>query len=467
MTPTVRLILAFTALFLMLLMTLAWAEANGFVSARVTTLWAKAIVLHGGPEGFRATDGFYPPFPYLLTLMLQGLTGGLTVPIPFVLAAGLGAGLSLMWFFNLRKKGGLSPGAAIAVTLLLVVNPFFLRAVADGPETVLLLIGTWVYARGIVNLRLSGNAPDMMKVAVGLLLLTLSHSYGLLICAGAMPAVILAARPSMLVASPLGYLVSMFFPVVAAVGSLMFISAIFDSALVPPLWDANTPASVVPLLLTPLGLVPVALVAVFRTVQSPPHFMPLLAAVLTFVGAYVLNMVFVVEADPGIALAPLLSVMAVAFRFWPAGPLRTPNMIALPALAVATALTTVQGIASGETAQWYGAVLRQDSQPPSSTAGVAAFLGDKTGIMVDVERNADIVTALGGVDRLVVSGQAVYDLALQGGRLSADYLLTPKQTTVAGDRILRSFPRLKTDTLPRYAQIYEDDYWRVFEKVAP
>ena len=77
------------------------------------------------------------------------------------------------------------------------------------------ILGTWLFARGIVNLRLTGNAPDMMKVAVGLLVVALSDSYGLMLCLGAMPFMIVAARPSMIAASSTGYLVAMFYPVLA------------------------------------------------------------------------------------------------------------------------------------------------------------------------------------------------------------------------------------------------------------
>lgn len=128
----------------------------------------------------------------MLALFVQPFTGAMAVPGPFLIAAALGAGLLLVWYVNLRDTAGFSRAASLACVALLALNPFFLRAVAEGGEALLTLLGTWVFARGIVNLRLTGNAPDMMKVAVGMLVVSLSSSYGLMICLGSLPFMIVA-----------------------------------------------------------------------------------------------------------------------------------------------------------------------------------------------------------------------------------------------------------------------------------
>ena len=63
MTRLTGTLVAFVSLFLLLLMTLAWTEMHGFVSARTTELWAKAIVQVDGPAVFKSTEAFYPPLP--------------------------------------------------------------------------------------------------------------------------------------------------------------------------------------------------------------------------------------------------------------------------------------------------------------------------------------------------------------------------------------------------------------------
>jgi hypothetical protein len=466
MNPVIHYAAIWTALTTLLLSALAWTEANGFVSERVTNLWAKAIVLIEGPSGYRATDAFYPPFPYALTLITQGLTGGTSVPIPLLLSAGFGAVLLIIWYRNLRDKGGFGALASGVAVFLLAANPFFVRALAEGPEAILLLTGTWIYTRGIVNLRLSGNAPDMMKVAVGLLIVSLSHSYGLLICAGAMPCIIIAARPSMLAASPWGYLVSMFFPVAMAAASLLFISAIFNSSLIPLISSAALPTSLDSHLVVLSGIVPVVVIAVFRTIKSSRHFMPLLAAMGTILGAYILNINYRIEADPIIAIAPMLSVIPVAMRFWPPVPLRTTNMIALLSVSFMTCLTFIGSIKNEGTAAWYRAVTMRGDDVPLPTQAVGAFLGDKNDIMVDVERNPQIVTALGTVDNLILAGTPTYEIALRGGRITASYIVTQNVDGDANtkDRVLLGFPRLNVDMQPNYRIVFEDAGWRVFQR---
>ena len=466
MTRQVSGLFSFAALFLGLLASLGWAEAQGFVSSDVTALWSRAIVQVDGPAHFKSVDAFFPPVPFALSIVLQWILNGTMVPVPFILSALLGAALLLLWFFNLRDNGVFSLAGSLATVALLGLNPFFLRAVADGPQTVLTILGTWVFTRGIVNLRLTGNAPDMMKVAVGLLIVALSDSFGLMICLGALPFMIVAARPSMLTASSTGYLVAMFYPVVAGIGSLMFVSTIFNSRLIPLLIEEPAPATWATHALILLGMLPVAATAILRNVLLPRLFMPLIAAMATVCGAYLLNAFFHLEGDQTMAFAPMLGVVAVAVRFWPPLPLREPIVLTLLALGVVVSAIAFQAIPLHETRAWVSAVRGDGAGTSSSTQDLSMFLQDKSGIMVDVERNPEIVTAMGGVDSLIVSGEPLYDWALGGGLPQAGYILVPAGTNPNGtsDRILRRFPGLDRGRLAGYHEVFQNAHWRVFER---
>jgi hypothetical protein len=458
---------AFTLLFLGLLLTLAWTHAHGFISERVTVLWSKAIMQIDGAAGFNSTDAFFPPLPYVLTIALQWLTNGPSVPTPFLLSAGLGASMVIMWYRNLRYNGGISAITSLLAVILLIVNPFFLRSLAEGPEAVLTLIGTWIFARGIVNLRLAGNAPDMMKVAVGLLIVSLSNSYGLLICLGSLPFMIIAARPSMLVASPFGYLIAMFYPVVAAILALVFISKIFDSSLMPLLTEEPVTIPITSHLVILAGLVPMAFVAALRNLFTPHFVMPLIASFGTVLGAYWLNSMFYVESDPLLAIAPMLSVLVVAIRFWPPMRLQEPIILTLLLLSLILSFFSLRVSPNAEAQNWLFTFRGNNLQIADLTRDVSTFLEGNYGIMVDVERNPEIVPTIDDMGRFIVAGETTYDWALEGGFLRANYVLVknvPKDAIVT-DRILRRFPQLSTNEMPLYRQVFSNEQWRVFERI--
>ncbi len=466
MTRTATWLAAGLPVFLALLLCLGWTEAQGFTSDDVTELWATAIVQIDGPGTFTASDAFYPPVPYALTLALQSWPGDHLVPVPFILAAVAGALILLLWFANLHRVAGMSVAGSLLAVALLGLNPFFLRALADGPETILTILGTWLFARGIVHLRLTGNAPDMMKVAVGLMIVALSDSYGLLISLGALPFLIVAARPSMITASASGYLFAMFYPVAAAIGSLYFVSLIFNSSLVPQLLETPNPVGTAEHLLILSGLGPIVIVAALRNIRTPRLFMPVMAAAGTIGGAYLLNLGLNVEGDPLIAMAPMLGVAVTALRFWPSGRLREPVIVALLAFALAQSVLIMRLTSVPETRDWARAISGQGTQADQPTQQAAAFLTGRSGIMLDVERNPDMVTTLHNVRGLLIAGQPAYDWALEGGLPQARYILVPRMAEgeTVTDRVLRRFPALAQNRLSGYSEIYENSRWRVFEK---
>ena len=455
---------ALCSLFLLLMASLAWSEAHGFLSDDVTHLWAETILQIDGPAEFMSTDAFYPPVPFTMSLLLYAVVGDLGVPMPFVISAGLGAVLLVLWFRNLSQRGAFSTAASLAAVALLGVNPLFLRAVADGPGTVLTILGIWIFTRGLVNLRLTGNAPDMMKVAVGTILVALSDGFGLLLCLGALPFMIVAARPSMIAASSTGYLVAMFYPIAAAVGSLLFTSMIFDSVLVPNLFEPATPLDLSQHLWVLAGLLPMTVIAVLRNVMLPRVFMPLLAALGTVCGAYGLNLFYQLESDPAMAIAPLLGVAVTAVRYWPLLPLRTAILLTLLAASFFLSALSLRESGTPETRRWLQAMRGENTDNYDHTLQTAIFLREKSGIMLDVERNPHIVVALGGLERLLVAGQREYDWAMQGGMPTAPYVLVPTapegaQTT---DRVLRRFPQIKAGRLAGYEELHANAQWRVF-----
>lgn len=456
------------ALSLFLMVPLLWVEANGFISASAVETAARAILLADGPAVFRATDAFYPPIPFTVALVLQAAIGG-GAQIPILMSAVTGAVLLYLLYGNFVEKAAYPPLEAAILVLLIAINPLFLRALSEGSDVLLLVIGVWIYGRGLVNLRLTGAAPDMMKVAVGLLIIPLSQGYGLLIAVGTLPFLVLAARPSIFVVSPVGYLVSMFFPVVAAIGSLLFVSAVlkttFFSAQIAAgkgdLGWISLAALAAPLL--------VLTVVLGRLAPWPRYWMPLLALTAALVAAAALNQVYEIEPDPVLTAVPLIGAVAVALRLWPASGLRFWIAAALLLLSVPVAIWSIRAYGEHESQAWLDAASgRGIMDPLRADRAAALFIAKLDGVIADVERHPGLVTTMGDISSLVVAGQPGYDFALAGGHPSSGYLAVRKdpEMLVTSDRLMRTFPHLENNVPSGYELVYDNEGWRVFRVIA-
>lgn len=468
MSGVMRFLAIILALSLCLTVPLLWVEANGFISASVVETAARAILLADGPAVFRATDAFYPPIPFTMALVIQATIGGGAL-IPSVMSAVTGAVLLYLLYGNFIEKAAYRPLEAMILVLLIAINPLFLRALSEGSDVLLLIIGVWIYGRGLVNLRLTGAAPDMMKVAVGLLIIPLSQGYGLLIAAGTLPFLVLAARPSIFVVSPVGYLVSMFFPVVAAIGSLLFVSAVlkttfFSARIAAGTGDAgwiSLAALAAPLL--------VLAVVLARLAPWPRYWMPLLALTAALVGAAALNQVYGIEPDPVLTAIPLIGAVAVALRLWPTSELRFWIAAALLLLSVPVAAWSIRAYGGHESQAWLDAASGRGTMDPLQADRAAAlFIARLDGVIADAERHPGLVTTIGDISLLVVAGQPGYEFALAGGRPSSGYLAVRKdpEMLVTSDRLLRAFPDLEKNVPSGYELIYDIQGWRVFRIVA-
>lgn len=465
MSGVLRFLAIILVLSLCLMAPLLWVEANGFVSASVVETAARAILLADGPAVFRATDAFYPPIPFTVALVLQATIGGGDALIPILMSAVTGAALLYLLYSNFVEKAAYRPDEAVILVLLIAINPLFLRALSEGSDVLLLAIGVWIYGRGLVNLRLTGAAPDMMKVAVGLLLIPLSQGYGLLIAAGTLPFLVLAARPSIFVVSPMGYLMSMFFPVVAAIGSLLFVSVVlkttfFSSRIAAGPGDAGWAALAA--LAAPLMILVMVLA---RLAARPRYWMPLMALTAALVGAAALNQVYGIEPDPVLTAIPLIGAVAVALRLWPASGLRFFIAAALLLLSVPVAAWSIRTYGGPESQIWLDAVSgRGTLDSLSADRAAARFIAELDGVITDAERHPGLVTTLGDISPLVVAGQPGYDLAVAGGRPSGGYIAVRKEPgmLVTSDRLLRAFPDLEKKVPSGYELVYDKLGWRVF-----
>ncbi|MWD26393.1 hypothetical protein E0K89_002770 [Aquicoccus sp. SCR17] len=465
MTRATGFLLGWAALATALLAPLLWVEAHGFLSGAVIADWGRAILQVDGPALFRATDPLYPPLPKVLTLAVQGVAGRPGLPTPHIVSLAVGGLTLLVWFGEFRRRGRYSAPVAAALVLLLALNPVFLRALSEGPGAVFLVLGTWLYARSLLDLRQSGTAPDMMKVAIGLLVVSMAHPFGLLIAMGSLPVIVLAARPSMIAASSLGFMVSMFFPAAAAVASLLFVSLVLGStflALEP------TPAGLAPLdeLSLPLLTGAMAVIVLARLVPAPRRMLPLLAAMAGLLGAILLNFVFRFESDPALLAAPMLGLLAAALPLSPVNRVRGAAMTAFLLLALPLNGWGLATFGAELDRRWLEAALGHDlGDPLRRERALAAFLRDREGVLLDAERHPGLIAVLGGTRGLVIAGQTSYELAALGGRPRAGYIAVraPEGSTGGRDRLLAAQPQLSISAPGGYRLAYQSGPWRVFE----
>ena len=137
------------------------------------------------------------------------------------------------------------------------------------------------------------------------------------------------------------------------------------------------------------------------------------------------------------------------------------------ALSLLTSALVMRHVAHNETRVWTNAMLGKENAASRPTQEVVSFLRDKSEIMVDVEKNPQIVVGLGNIDRLVIAGEPAYDWALEGGVPRTNYIVVPRQAEgqITADRILRRFPQLRLSQLPGYEEVFQNSQWLVFERI--
>ena len=293
----------------------------------------------------------------------------------------------------------------------------------------------------------------------------MSHELGVLFALATLPALVLAARPSLLLVSPSGYLVSMFFPVVAAVLSLFFISAVLktDFFAVQLLSPDSTWAGAT--FLAILCLLPVPLMVILRLLPQARFSMPLAGIVLTLAGMALLNRVYPVQPDPVLVAAPALGAIPVAARWWTRTSLRSTPLAALLLLSGMLGGWALGALGAAESRAWLQAASgRTVTNSVAQAAQVAAFLRDREEVLADVERHPDLVAALGHARNFIAAGDPAYDRVLFGGRPAGAFIVVgvDQNEPVVRDRLLRALPRLQNNRDSRFDLVYDTGNWMVY-----
>ena len=443
-----------------------WLQINGFVSDSAVQLWSKAILQMDGPSGFKSSEALYPPLPFFVTMVLHNIVGPHSIPIPTLFAALVVGLFAALAYKDLRGEPNYRPLAAGFVVLLTFANPLLLFLVSQAPEMALLCLGYWIFAWGLVKLRIRGNAPDMMRVGVGLVVVGLSSSYGILICLAAIPFLAITAPPKALIASPFGTLLALVFPVGFAIGSLLFLGFVFDTPLIAQNFVVEEGGSTRLVLAAFLIAAYPGLLAAAVHMRAGTFALPIIGAVGTIGAAMALDFSLGYLGDPLLAATPLIMLGLIMARVWPQARLRAVSVIAVLAVAWVASYGLISRSAQTNAVNWTAAMWGQGPSMKSDNDRVADFLRGRTGVMLDAESHPQLIVALRDVDNLSIAGASEFELVMSGGRPQLPYIVVQADpdAPIVKDRVLQRFPNI-LDTPPRgYFLVFEHGTWRVFER---
>ncbi|MCW7545616.1 hypothetical protein N7I30_17600 [Aurantimonas litoralis] len=476
MIAALRLLAIWAVFFLVCLAALLWTAAHGYVSSGVLASSGQAILAAEGRDSFGAVATAYPPLPYLLSLG-TALVGDPS-QLPALTAAALAGGLFAVVVASSLGSAGIGRATTAIITLLLVANPLFLRALADGPGLVLLVTSVFMFAAGFIGLRADGTASNVMTLAFALALMAFSHPYGIALALAALPLLALASAPHLIERTPGSLYLSLLFPLGFAFLAFAYVGQVFADAPWAFLGTLAAPFDVYALPQTPGqaalrmigGLVVCAPVLIFATVRAgrnPALFVPMIALLSLPILGFALSGLLGARFDPTVALAPVLG-LAAAFTIFASGNSR--RMMRTSLFLAAGLVGSVFWLAdnpTADTAAWRDAALGRSEAAPTPLGQLAGFLASRSEILVDANAYPELVALRGTGAGLVVPGSTRFELDLLAARLQTRFVAVrdPAADIVVRDRINQAFPRLFRNGARDYGLVYHFEGWRVYERL--
>ena len=466
MTQTLRFITTWVLFATAFLGLAGWLHYNGFLSESTVRIWSKVILQLDGPPGFQSSESLYPPLPLFVSMILHKIIGASGIPIPTlsgVLAASL---VAACIFLRMTEHGKYRHTTAFLVLALMLGNPVSLYAITGTSEVSFLFLGLWTTTNGLFRLRRTGAAPDMMQIGIGLMIVGLSSSYGLLICLSALPFLAIAAPPRLIVASSSGTILAIVFPVFCAVGSLFLLSAVFDTPLIAK--DLEFGASetfrvTAVLFLVSGGLAHLTTLAIWRGGQSA---VPMICMIGTVGSAMLLDLSIGYFNDVFLTASPLILLGCAGLCAWPQRKMRGLIVVFATTFAWAGGFYQISQHDNLVVVQWSDAVYGKQTDIRDVEL-VARFLSEREGVMLDGEQNPELIIALDGIDRLVLNGAPEFELVAEGGRPKENYIVLRNVPTapVIKDRLMRRFATVKDSPPGGYTIILEQGEWIVLERI--
>ena len=475
------------ATFVVILVLAAFAVRLGLVADDTLRLWAGASTAADGEVPIGRIVAAYPTLPFTITTLVAWIAPA-DAPAPALVAAALLAVFAVSCFF-LFRKAGLSLVAASVITVLIAFHPALLRAVVAGPGDMFLAVFLLILCLGLYDLRGRSDTSEVMHVGIALMALAFSHPMGAAIAFAIIPFLAFVVRPSLVAHSAFNVTIALVFPTFFAIAAFSYVAWIFPGdgwtffaapAQSLAMWTASVEqligdrlfaipaleASVTMALALAIGA-PAAVILLIIVRRRRPLVVPALVFVAAVLAAAAISVLSGLFGDPAamVVAAPVLAA-AVVTRV-PVARERLTLVITLLAfgwfggfwsLALADPVTV--------------STLRADFVPNANSSRVDALAAGGAsagheGVLVDVNNSPAFVLGRGSAAGLFGPQSEAFALALMFARVDVPFVAVPDPLSAAGanDRLDKAFPSLFSAGLPGYRIIYQNNTWRLFERV--
>ena len=472
--------------FAAMLVLTAIAVRNGLVADDTVRLWAGASTAADGGVSFGRIVAGYPTLPFLTTALVAWI-GPVDTPAPALVAAGLFALIAAYCFLSLHRIG-FSYVAAVIAALTIAFHPALLRAVIAGPADMFLAAFLLIFALSLYDLRARSNTSEVMHAGLALMGLAFSHPVGAAFAFAAVPFLAFAVRPVLVASSVWNVVIALIFPTIFMLISFAYISWVFPGAG----WSFFAAPT------QSLSLWTAAVARIFGNglfhIQTIDASLAMGAALALGAPAAVATLVLVYRRRPlvvpaavFIATAIAATAICVASGFFgdpTAIVLAAPVLSAAVLMRVPFARERSIGVAALLVLGWFGGFISLALVDPITINRIDAAFdpagGERldaiaaggasaghAGVLADTDNSPALVLGRGRARGILGPDSEAFALALLFGRANTPLIAVPDPQSAAGvnDRLNKAFPTLYRDGLTGYRVIYQNNTWRLLERI--
>jgi membrane protein XagC len=473
--------------FVVILALAAFAVRLGLVADDTLRLWAGASTAADGEVPIGRIVAAYPTLPFTVTTLVAWIAPA-DAPAPALVAAGLLAIFAVNCFL-LFRKAGLPVVASCVITFLIVFHPALVRAVVAGPGDMFLAVFLLMLCLGLYDLRARSDTAEVMHVGIALMALAFSHPMGAAVALAIIPFLAFVVRSNLVANSAFNVTIALVFPTFFAIAAFSYVAWIFPgdgwSFFAAPsqslaMWTASVEQLIgdrlfaIPALEASIAMAlalaiaaPAAIVLLVMVRRRRPLIVPAVAFAGAVLAATAISVLSGLFGDPAamVVAAPVLTAAVVT---------RVPVVHNRLALVITWLAVGWLGgfwslaLADPVTVNTLHADFARSMDTTRADAlAVGGAAAGHNGVLVDVNNSPAFVLGRGNASGLLGPQSEAFALTLMFARIDTPFVAVPDPLSAAGanDRLDLAFPLLFSNGLPGYHVIYQNNTWRLFERL--